>query len=205
MMKPGIPKILIFDAGGVLYTLDYERKWRQLEQASGRFYEDIRDVLYDDEFIRLERGLIVPEQYYGTIVKRLGLNLSFDAFSNVFNSFLVKRERMFSLLDRLSSKVRLHILSNTNEINARRIRYDIDGIPAGMTLSHETGLRKPEPEIYRVALDRAGVSPANARFIDDMEENVAAAREEGIRSHLFGGEKGLLRFLAAEGIDEAQA
>jgi FMN phosphatase YigB (HAD superfamily) len=205
MTTPNVPTLLIFDAGGVLYTLDYERKWRQFEKASGLSYEAIKTVLYDEDFILFERGLIGAEHYYATVVRRLGANLSFDAFSRVFNSFLIKRDRMFSLLARLSSKVRLHILSNTNAINAVCIRHDLDGIPAGMTLSCETGLRKPEPQIYRAALDRAGVASFNARFIDDFEENVTAAEAVGIRSHRFVGEKGLLRFLATEGIEATQA
>ena len=200
---PNEPTLLIFDAGGVLYTLDYERKWRQFEKASGLSYETIKTVLYDKDFIRFERGLIGAEQYYATVVRKLGINLDFDSFSRVFNSFLIKRDSMFSLLSRLSSKVRLHILSNTNAINAVCIRHDLEGIPAGMTLSHETGLQKPEPQIYRIALDRAGVASFNALFIDDLEENVAAAEAVGIRSHLFVGEEGLLRFLATEGIEAA--
>jgi HAD superfamily hydrolase (TIGR01509 family) len=204
MTMPNEQTVLIFDAGGVLYTLDYERMWRHLLKASGRSYEYIKSVLYDEDFLRFERGLIEAEQYYTTVAKKLEVNLSFDEFSRVFNSFLLKNESMFSLLARLASRVRLHILSNTNAINAVLIRHDLCGIPAGMTFSHETGFRKPEPEIYRAALARAKAAPADARFIDDFEENVAAAESLGIRAHRFEGLGGLLRFLAAEGIDTAQ-
>ncbi|WP_340264571.1 HAD family hydrolase [Sphingobium mellinum] len=47
------------------------------------------------------------------------------------------------------------------------------------------GLVKPDPAIYRLALDRFGLAPHESFFIDDREENVAAAQALGIRSHQF--------------------
>ncbi|MBN2323649.1 MAG: HAD family phosphatase [Spirochaetes bacterium] len=197
--------LLIFDAGGVLYTFDHERMWLHLEEATKRSRGYIKSILYGENFVCFERGMMSAEQYYTAVSERLELNLSFDEFTRVFNSFLIKRDCMFSLLARLVSRIRLHILSNTNEINAVRIRRDLSGIPAGMTFSHETGFLKPEPEIYGIALDNAGSAPSDALFIDDFIENVSAAESVGIRSHRFDGLRGLLRFLEAEGIETAPA
>ena len=52
--------------------------------------------------------------------------------------------------------------------------------------SYETGHRKPDPEIFRLTLARAGgVAPERTVFIDDMECHILAARQLGIRSHQF--------------------
>ena len=51
--------------------------------------------------------------------------------------------------------------------------------------SCEVGHRKPEAEIYRLALERTGVAAAEAIFIDDVPRYVAAAQEVGIEGVLF--------------------
>ncbi len=52
--------------------------------------------------------------------------------------------------------------------------------------SHE-GIRKPDPAIYRLALERVGVAdPARAVFLDDFEANVVAARTLGMHGIVVG-------------------
>ena len=52
--------------------------------------------------------------------------------------------------------------------------------------SHE-GVRKPDPAIYRIALERLGVAePSRAVFLDDFEANVIAARALGIHGIVVG-------------------
>ena len=197
IQKPGL---ILFDLGGVLYTLDYERTWSLFQRCCNKTYDEIRDILYDDAFIGLEKGKISPMQYYREVSRRLGCEMSFEEFKETFNAFLLKREGMFALLSRLIRSVPIHFLSNTNVINAEMLKEDLSGIRAGTTLSFETGFRKPEPEIYGIALKRSGKSAEDTVFIDDSEENVCAAEKVGIRSHLFTGKNGLLRFLENEGI-----
>jgi putative hydrolase of the HAD superfamily len=42
------------------------------------------------------------------------------------------------------------------------------------------GMRKPDPEIYRLTLDRLGLPAAACLFLDDLDVNVTAARELGM-------------------------
>jgi FMN phosphatase YigB (HAD superfamily) len=46
-------------------------------------------------------------------------------------------------------------------------------------------MRKPDPEIYRLTLERLGVPASEALFIDDVEINCDAAREAGMRTVRF--------------------
>jgi 2-haloacid dehalogenase len=48
-------------------------------------------------------------------------------------------------------------------------------------------LMKPDPAIYRLAIERFGIDPAGALFIDDVAANVAGAESLGIAGHLFSG------------------
>jgi putative hydrolase of the HAD superfamily len=44
------------------------------------------------------------------------------------------------------------------------------------------GFTKPEAQIYQITLDRLGVSPQDAVFVDDFVENVEAARQLGLHT-----------------------
>jgi putative hydrolase of the HAD superfamily len=52
-------------------------------------------------------------------------------------------------------------------------------------ISAELGLAKPDPKIYRLALDRLGIPPTRAVFVDDFIENVRAAAALGLRAIQF--------------------
>jgi len=58
------------------------------------------------------------------------------------------------------------------------------GLMDAMVISGEVGLRKPEPAIYRLALERLGVAAPEAVFVDDAEPNVLGARALGMRGVL---------------------
>ncbi len=51
--------------------------------------------------------------------------------------------------------------------------------------SHEAGMSKPDPRIYQLACDGLGVPAADMVFLDDLPENVVAARQAGLHAVLF--------------------
>ncbi len=69
-----------------------------------------------------------------------------------------------------------------------------------IVVSGEVKLLKPDPAIYFLALDRFGLKPAEALFIDDREINVEGARAVGMQAHLFVGADDLRTRLASEGL-----
>jgi putative hydrolase of the HAD superfamily len=64
-------------------------------------------------------------------------------------------------------------------------RYGFGQMTDVIIYSHETGLSKPDPRIYRLACDRLGVLPEEMIFLDDLEPNVTAAVELGACGILF--------------------
>ena len=56
-----------------------------------------------------------------------------------------------------------------------------------IVVSGSEKLMKPDPAIYRLAIERFGIDPAGALFIDDVAANVAGAESVGIAGHLFKG------------------
>ena len=51
--------------------------------------------------------------------------------------------------------------------------------------SHALKLRKPQPEIYAAAIKGLGVPARNILFIDDKEENTAAAEAAGMQAIIY--------------------
>ena len=69
-----------------------------------------------------------------------------------------------------------------------------------IVVSGREKLLKPDPAIYYLALDRFGLKPRDALFIDDREINVEGARAVGMHAHLFVGAEDLRVRLEAEGL-----
>ncbi|MFD8749441.1 HAD family hydrolase [Kitasatospora sp. NPDC059577] len=78
--------------------------------------------------------------------------------------------------------VRTAVLSNSlgREPYDPYAGFDLAGSFDEVVLSAEVGLRKPDPAIFRLVLDRLGVPAAECLFVDDSEENLATAAELGI-------------------------
>jgi 2-haloacid dehalogenase len=69
-----------------------------------------------------------------------------------------------------------------------------------IVVSGEVKLLKPDPAIYYLALDRFGLKPQDALFVDDRKINVDGAEAIGLRSHLFTDAAGLRQRLLEEGL-----
>ena len=69
-----------------------------------------------------------------------------------------------------------------------------------IVVSGEVKLLKPDPAIYWLALDRFGLKPPDALFVDDRRINVEGAEAIGLSAHLFTDAPGLRERLEAEGL-----
>jgi HAD superfamily hydrolase (TIGR01509 family) len=67
--------------------------------------------------------------------------------------------------------------------------------------SCDVGMRKPEPEIYQLVLERAGAKPSEAIFVDDREEMVEGAQAVGMRALHFRGLETFVQDLQTIGIN----
>lgn len=63
-------------------------------------------------------------------------------------------------------------------------------------------LVKPDPAIYRLAIDRFGIDPARALFIDDRQDNIDSAIACGLQGHVFRDHATLEAELVARGVLE---
>lgn len=112
------------------------------------------------------------------------------------------RREAFQLAARLRRQGRrVGMLSNAVPEIVARIRqdWDLDRYFDDVVLSYEVGLVKPDPKIYRVALERLGVAPDVTLFADDRAVNVRVAEDLGLRGFVFAGPRPFERLTRAIG------
>ena len=131
----------------------------------------------------LERGEIAVGEFElllsaalaqeGSTVEAQGL------IGQMFADLAIYEDSMTSLVTRAhAAGIRTALLSNSwgNDYD----RTDWDEMFDAVVISGEVGMRKPEREIFELALDRIGLPAAECVFVDDVPHNVEAAAEAGL-------------------------
>lgn len=177
---------VIWDLGGVLVrTEDYAPR-QALARRYGMTLAEIEEFVYSgDSGDRAQRGEISVEQHWEN--QRLALGLS-PAELQTFKAEFWGGDRLdaelVAYIRLLRQNFKTALLSNAFS-DLRRVVTEVwkfaDAFDE-MVISAEVGLVKPDPRIYQLAVDRLGVAPADAVFIDDFSRNVEGARAVGIQA-----------------------
>lgn len=182
-------KTIIFDLGGVIIPLDFKRGYQAMESVCGCRAAEIPARIASTGLVpRFETGHVEPEEFVRAICDCLGLTMNFDEFCELWASIFPGHTLIpESLLEALRERYRLLLLSNTNTLHFEFIRknYPLLRHMDHFVLSYEVGSMKPAPEIYHAAIAHSGCKPEECLFIDDMAENVEAARREGMDAARF--------------------
>jgi epoxide hydrolase-like predicted phosphatase len=186
-------RAVFFDFGGVLYKTP-DREWikRWLVLLGLARDEAISAMLLSPDespyFQGVMDGSIPESEMWARMGKawRLSPLLLRWMQNNAMSRKRLNRE-VADYLGTLRPRFRTGILSNAGT-DARRMFTDIFGfhhLVDTMVISAEEGCAKPDEHIYRVALDRLGVDPGEAVFLDDLAVNIAAARKLGMHAVQF--------------------
>jgi glucose-1-phosphatase len=187
-------KLILFDLGGVVLDIDFERVWQHWSRSSGvalsKAQETLGPASADNEaFHQFERGQISEDEFYQKTAVRTGIDMSFEHWRAGWNAIFVgEMPGTNDLLTALHGQVRLMALSNINAphhaFTLKHFSHLLAGFE-GLVFSHLVGLRKPEKAIFDFVVNHASLRPENILFFDDMPSNVAGARAAGLRSELF--------------------
>jgi putative hydrolase of the HAD superfamily len=196
---------ILFDVGGVLLTNGWDRCERAevlaefgLDPAE---FEQRHPAPYD----KWERDAMTAREYLDATVFYEPRSFTHEDFLEaILAESRLLPDGGLGILEELaaSDKYLLGTLNNeAREPNDYRFaRFGLRNYVDVTLSSCYVGLRKPEPAIYRRALDILGRPPERILFIDDRQENVAAAAAAGIRAIRFEGDEQLQQDLAALGV-----
>lgn len=182
-------KTVIFDFGGVLLrTHDYapRRRW---EEKFGLPAGALEAFMFNSPVSRnAQLGKISWEEAWLAAAEHF--QVSVDEIQRAQNDFFagdVLTHSLVAYIRRLKPHFTIGLLSNTwfHDGYALLRLYGIADIFHFTVTSAELGVMKPDPRIFETALARAGAAPAESVFVDDMAENVAAARALGMHGIRF--------------------
>ena len=175
--------LVLCDIGGVAVDFDADRLVHQTSQLLGRPFDEVQRAIYHEELLLpFELGHISPAAYYEGLRARLNFSWTYEQFVRAWNDIFTENCDVTRILERLRARHTLTALSNTNLLHYQHLRATVPSLDvfSDWVVSCEVGLRKPDPKIYFLALERAKVLPRQAVYIDDRPELVDAARSLGL-------------------------
>ena len=180
-------RAVMFDIGGVILKDDFLSFFAGFEDETGKTKEELYSLFFGRALQRYERGEIGAEEYW-RVCRECGISPKLlKEIKNGWTCVLKPMEGSMDIVMKLRGRYRLGAVTNVIDQMAEfiRRRFDVYRLFDVVILSYEVGMRKPEPGIYRLALERLGVRPEESVFIDNTEENVEGARRLGIRGIVF--------------------
>lgn len=187
-------KNIIFDLGGVLLDIDYQKSIDAFTNLGIDDFEDMFSQFKADElFDKLETGKISETDFYAAIKKRTKRAIADEEIDQAWNALILNfRKESLAILEKLSADHKLYLLSNTNSIHLKYFKKSFTketGKPSLDTYfskawySSEVGLRKPGTEIFEFALQEENLVAAETLFIDDTVLNIQTAQKLGFKTH----------------------
>ena len=197
-------KAILLDLGKVLVHFDFGRGYEQLEAVCPYPAKEIRKRIAATGLVpRFETGLIEPEDFVNQLCTILELQIGYDEFSRIWSSIFAHTLIPETMLEGLAARYRLLLLSNTNALHFAMLRekYPLLRHFHDLVLSYEVKAMKPDPAIFRAAVERAGCRPEECFYTDDIAEFVEAAKKTGIDAVQFESAEQLQSAMRERGIE----
>lgn len=195
-------KAIIFDLGGVLFTNGTKQFIQDISKKYNLDPELVKEIMDGDVGSQYREAKITRDEFWKIALEKLNLPENIDNLEEQWISGYELIEGTKDIILELAKKYKVYYLSDNVRERVDRInnKYNFlewfeDGI-----FSHEVGVRKPNPEIYKYALKKARVNPNEAVLIDDKQSALEPAQEIGITSILFETPEQLRKKLTKIGI-----
>jgi putative hydrolase of the HAD superfamily len=181
---------LLLDFGGVLTTNVFD-SFREFCVAEGLDPDAVKRLFREEpralELVRsLETASITEDDFGARFGELLEVEDRAGLVDRLFGG-LREDERMLAAVRRArAAGIRTGLVSNSMGAG----RYDRSAFPDlfdGVVISGDVGMHKPQPEIFLLGAERAGVVPEKCVFVDDLRENCAGAEAVGMTAVLHRG------------------
>lgn len=187
-------KNIIFDLGGVLLDIDYQKTITAFQKLGLENFEEMFSQFKADAlFEKLETGALSEVDFYSAIKKRTNVVITQEEIDNAWNALLLHfRTESLACLEELSGKYKIYLLSNTNSIHLKCFKKlftketgktSLDAYFIKAWYSNEVGLRKPGTEIFKFVLQQENLNAGETLFIDDTLINIETAKHLGFKIH----------------------
>ncbi|MCL2389954.1 MAG: HAD family phosphatase [Endomicrobia bacterium] len=200
-------KAVIFDLGQVIFKFDLSKFINAfVKKTSETPIEYVNKLILEhsqDTFL-YETGKISSLEFYNLLKEKTHYQGSFNEFSVIWNNiFKLKYETLEVIAALRQAKYHLAVLSNTNELHMEYLKAGYPEVFAlfdKFFLSYEMNERKPDDKIFQKIIEYYACEPSSLFFTDDLDENVRAAKRNGITAYQFTTALNLKGNLKSEGI-----
>lgn len=188
---------VVFDIGRVLIDFSFDRAFTAASKFAALSPKEIRDRLFgqgdfagmdrERDVVEFECGRISAQEFHARVEKQLNCTFPYPDFVAAWNCiFTAEVDSTLELVHKLhdAGKVKVGILSNTNQLHMDylRDRMPVFAALAHVYASHEIGHRKPDASSYLHVLEKMNVPANRTVFVDDLPDNIEAARQLGMHT-----------------------
>jgi glucose-1-phosphatase len=183
-------RAVICDLGGVVIRIDPNRIRDRWAARSSLARAEVHSAFPDDAYVAFERDALTEQEYLAHVRQQLELDASDQELAEDFNQlYLGVDTGTLRTLEGLRNRGwRVIALTNTNRIHepvwSRRFAAELE-VFERIHCSHDLRARKPEPEAFRAVLEHHRLRPDQTLFVDDLADNVEAARRLGMHGIMF--------------------
>jgi putative hydrolase of the HAD superfamily len=191
-------KNIIFDLGGVILNIDYNKTIESFQSLGIPGFELLfTQAKQEHLFDKYETGELTSNAFLKGLKDKMPKSVSEEQIKKAWNDMLLDLpDERLDLLNKIKSKYKTSLLSNTNEIHLDAFHEIIERENEISSLapffqkvyySCRMGLRKPDPAIFKHVCNEQGYEVANTLFIDDSIQHVEGAKKAGLKAlHLDG-------------------
>jgi FMN phosphatase YigB (HAD superfamily) len=194
---------IIFDLGGVIINLDYNRTAQAFIDLGLKNFNEIyskaqQSHLFDD----FEKGTMPPENFRAELRKYLPSETTDEQIDKAWNAMLLDIPvHRVEWLRKVGERYRIFLLSNTNTIHVDSFTKMADNVYGQGEFervferhyySCQMGMRKPDAEIFERVLQENNLDKSRTLFIDDSIQHVEGAIRTGLHAELLKVESGEL-------------
>jgi len=178
---------LLFDLGGVVLEVDFERVFKHWATTNNVPIEHIKQrFAMDEAYQQHERGLISGSEYFAHLRSSLGLSADDVTMTAGWNAIFGNEiDLALDAIDQVSDRYPCYGFTNTNAVHQEywerehpRIRQSFNQV----FVSSEMGLRKPDLQSFEHILDETSTKAGAMLFFDDTAENIEGALRAGLQA-----------------------
>jgi putative hydrolase of the HAD superfamily len=192
-----VKRAVICDFGGVL-TTPLIHSFMHWQEVSGVSFEELGKAMHrltertgKHPLYELEKGAITEADFLGSLETEMGGDVHLGSLAEVYFDHLQPNPEMIAAMRSLRRRgLRTALLTNNVrewEPRWRALMPELDEVFEVVVDSGFVGMRKPDPAIYELTLERlgGGVVGSDCIFVDDFEVNCEAARALGMTAVRF--------------------
>ncbi len=191
-MKRNSFDAVIFDLGGVIINLDYQRTIHAFENLGMSNFQSVYSQMSQtDLFDSYETGKISTQHFINLLLPHLPFGTSPNKVVAAWNAMILDVPlKKIALLADLKKSLPTFLLSNTNDLHIQKVRDEWKKVTDSameesfhkMYLSHEIKHRKPTSQAFSYVLEENGLEAARTIFIDDTLQHIVGAKSIGLQT-----------------------